>query len=57
MASRILLAETGSWHVKCNLTGEEGAEFMWEVERYQLDIVGFTSTDSVISEAKLLDKG
>lgn len=31
------------WDVEYNLFGRQELELVWEVERYQLDIVGLTS--------------
>uniref|UniRef100_A0A3B5B7Z8 Ig-like domain-containing protein n=1 Tax=Stegastes partitus TaxID=144197 RepID=A0A3B5B7Z8_9TELE len=43
----------------CNVTlmGEKESELVWEVERYQLDIVGLTSTHSLGSGTQLLERG
>uniref|UniRef100_A0A8C2XE13 Homeobox domain-containing protein n=1 Tax=Cyclopterus lumpus TaxID=8103 RepID=A0A8C2XE13_CYCLU len=45
----------GTWNVT-SLAGKE-PELVQEVERYQLDIVGLTSTHSMGSGTKLLEKG
>jgi len=45
----------GTWNVT-SLPGKE-PELVWEVERYQLDMVGLTSTHSTGSETKLLEVG
>ncbi|KAK5929262.1 hypothetical protein CgunFtcFv8_010507 [Champsocephalus gunnari] len=45
----------GTWNVT-SLGGKE-PELVWEVERYQLDLVGLTSTHSVGSGTLLLDRG
>ena len=45
----------GTWNVT-NLAGKE-PEMVQEVGRYQLNLVGLTSTQSVSSGTKLLDRG
>ena len=45
----------GIWNVT-KLAGKE-PELVREVEQYQLDLVGITSTHSLISGTKLLDRG
>ena len=50
-----VLGSMDPWHMERNLTGWEEQEFVQEVEKYQLDIVGLTSISSVSSGTKLLD--
>jgi len=43
--------------VECHLTGGKEPELVREVERYQLDMVRLTSTQSTDSGTKLLERG
>ena len=49
--------QTGFRDVECHLAGRKEPELVCEVERYQLVIVGLTSTNSIGSGTKLLEKG
>lgn len=42
----------GTWNIKC-LEGK-GPELVWEMEQYQLDITGLTSTHDTRSGTKIL---
>ncbi|KAI3365242.1 hypothetical protein L3Q82_010334 [Scortum barcoo] len=50
--------ETGNWYMEhvTSLVGKE-LELVEEVERFPLDIVGLTSTDSASSGTKILERG
>uniref|UniRef100_A0A671U0G4 Endonuclease/exonuclease/phosphatase domain-containing protein n=1 Tax=Sparus aurata TaxID=8175 RepID=A0A671U0G4_SPAAU len=43
--------------MECPLAGGKEPELVWEVERYQLEIVGLTSTHSLGSGTQLLERG
>ena len=52
---RLLKLAIRTWNITSLMGKEPG--LVWEVERYQLDIVGLTSTHSSVSRTGLLEKG
>ena len=46
----VLVVDSSHWDMECHLTGGKEPQLAREVERYQLEIVGFTSTHSLGSD-------